>query len=146
MSLTLAVTRLTITTQAAERLLDAGEAAAHTMGKPMALAVVDESGVLKAFRRMDGAPLLSVEIAMDKAYTAASFGIPSHAWYDFIKEDDPLRLGIVKTNRLVIFGGGYPVQVDGTAVGAIGVSGGHYSDDMKVAEAALAALKSDPQT
>ena len=141
MALTLAVPRLTITAQAALRLLDAGEAAAHAMGKPMTLAVVDESGVLKAFRRMDGAPLLSVEIAMDKAYTAASFGMPSHAWYDFIKDDDPLRLGVVKTNRLVIFGGGYPVKVDGTTVGGIGVSGGHYSDDMKVAEAALAALE-----
>jgi uncharacterized protein GlcG (DUF336 family) len=86
---------------------------------------------------MDGAPLLSVEIAQNKAYTAAAFGLATHAWFDFIKGDEPLRLGIVHTERLVTFGGGFPIVVDGEVIGAIGVSGGHYTDDMKVAQAAL---------
>ena len=103
--------------------------------------LVDESGVLKGFSRMDGAAQLSVDIAQDKAYTAISFSMPTHAWFDFIKNDPPLLHGIVKTPRLVVFGGGYPVEIDGKIVGGIGVSGGHYSQDMKVAEAALAALK-----
>ena len=90
---------------------------------------------------MDGAAQLSVDIAQDKAYTAISFSMPTHAWFDFIKNDPPLLHGIVKTPRLVVFGGGYPVEIDGKIVGGIGVSGGHYSQDMKVAEAALAALK-----
>ena len=141
--MTIAITRRSISAETAERLLDAGEAAAHAHGKPMILAVVDESGVLKAFRRMDGAPLLSVEIAIDKAFTAVSFGMPSHAWFDFIKDDEPLRLGIVKTNRLVVFGGGYPVTHEGEVIGGVGVSGGHYSEDMKIAEAALAVLAKD---
>jgi uncharacterized protein GlcG (DUF336 family) len=105
--------------------------------KKMVVAVVDRGGELVTFRRMDGAPLLSVQIATDKAYTAIAFGMPSHQWYEFIKEDPPLRLGIVHTPRLVIFGGGYPITVDGQTVGAIGVSGGHYTEDMEVAEAAL---------
>jgi len=97
--------------------------------------------VLKALERMDGAPLISIQIAQDKAYTAVGFGIPSHAWHDFIKDDPPLAAGATTgIDRLVIFGGGFPITVDGAIVGAIGVSGGHYSEDAAVAEAALAAV------
>ena len=136
----LSTSKPSITLEAANLVLDAAQKAAQTMGTPMVVAVVDESGVQKAFRRMDGAPLLSVDIASDKAYTAVAFGLPSHAWFDFIKNDPPLLHGIVKTPRLVVFGGGYPIQIDGAVVGAIGVSGGHYEQDMVVAQAGLAAL------
>lgn len=135
------VSRTTISSDLAERLIEAGVKSAREVGVPVTIALVDDAGVLKAFRRMDGAALISVELAQDKAYTAVSFGMPSHAWYDFIKDDPPLLHGIVKTPRLVIFGGGYPVEVDGHLVGGIGVSGGHYAQDMKVAEGALSALK-----
>jgi uncharacterized protein GlcG (DUF336 family) len=127
----------TITAEFAQQLIDSAEKKAVTDGKPMVIAVVDREGTLKAYVRMDGAPLLSVEIAQNKAYTAAAFGLATHAWFDFIKGDEPLRLGIVHTERLVTFGGGFPIVVDGEVVGAIGVSGGHYTDDMAVAQAAL---------
>jgi uncharacterized protein GlcG (DUF336 family) len=130
-------TLATLSADTAGELLDAAAAKANEIGKPMVIAVVDPGGTLIALRRMDGAPLLSVGIAQDKAYTAISFGMPSHQWFDFIKEDDPLRVGIVHTPRLVVFGGGYPIMADGGMVGGIGLSGGHYSDDMQVAEAAL---------
>lgn len=135
-----ALSRLSITQAASDRLLEAASAKSREIGVPVAIAVVDESGTLKAFRRMDGAPLLAVEIATNKAYTAASFGIPTHGWHDFIKNDPPLLHGIVHTPRLVVFGGGYPVTEEGQTIGAIGISGGHYEQDMVVAEAALAAL------
>ena len=130
-----------VTTELAHRVLAAAEAKAGELGLPMVIAVCDESGVLKAFSRMDGAALLSVQIAQDKAYTAVGFGMPSHGWYDFIKDDGPLALGApTGIDRLVVFGGGYPIVVDDAVVGAIGVSGGHYSEDMQVAEAGLGAL------
>lgn len=129
-----------ITIEAAQRLVTAAEAKASTMGKPMCIAVVDSDGTLKAFSRMDGAPLLSVQIAQDKAYTAISFGMATHEWFDFIKNDPPLLHGIVKTERLIVFGGGYPIKTQEGIIGGIGVSGGHYSEDMEVAQAALAAL------
>lgn len=132
--------KATITSYAAQKVLEAAKAKAVAMNKPMIIAIVDDSGVLKAFERMDGAPLLSVGIAQDKAYTAVSFGMASHEWHEFIKNDPPLLDGIVKTDRLVVFGGGYPIFIEGELVGGIGVSGGHYSDDMQVAEAGLAAL------
>jgi len=129
-----------ITTEAAQRLIAAAEAKARDMGKPMSIAVVDGDGTLKAFHRMDGAPLLSVGISQDKAYTAISFGMATHEWFEFIKNDPPLLHGIVKTERLIVFGGGYPVQTQEGIIGGIGVSGGHYTDDMEVAKAGLAAL------
>jgi uncharacterized protein GlcG (DUF336 family) len=86
---------------------------------------------------MDGAPLLSVKLAQDKAYTAAAFGLSTDGWHEFIKDDEPLRLGIPPTERVVTFGGGYPITLDGELIGGIGASGGHYTQDMQVAAAAL---------
>ncbi|MEO8540097.1 MAG: heme-binding protein [bacterium] len=134
------VSKKSISAEAARKVIAGAEAKAVEMGAPMVIAVVDESGVLKAFSRMDGAPLLSVDIAKDKAYTAVAFGIPTHEWFNFIKDDPPLLHGITHTPRLIVFGGGYPLRVDGELIGAVGVSGGHYSHDMQVAEAGVAAL------
>lgn len=132
--------KASVSSELARRIIESAEAKANELGRPFVIAVVDESGVLKAFSRMDGAPLLSVQVAQDKAYTAAGFSMPTHAWHDFIKDDPPLANGApTAIDRLVVFGGGYPIQVDGRVVGGIGVSGGHYSDDMQVAEAGLAA-------
>lgn len=133
------VQKQSISADLARRIISAAEAKASEIGVPMNIAVVDESGVLKAFSRMDGAALLSVQISQDKAYTAVGFGMPTHGWYDFIKDDPPLATGAPSgIDRLVIFGGGYPITIDGAIVGAIGVSGGHYSQDQEVAEAGLA--------
>lgn len=128
-----------ITTAFAQQIVQHAVDQAVLANKAMAISIVDASGVLKAFVRMDGTPLLSVDISQNKAYTAAAFGIPTDQWYDFIKDDEPLKVGIVHTNRLVTYGGGYPIVVDGQAVGGIGLSGGHYSEDMAVAQAALKA-------
>jgi len=133
------ITKSSITAEAASDVLRAAQQKATEIGVPMVIAVVDESGVLKAFSRMDGAPLLSVEIAKNKAFSAAAYGIPTHAWFDFIKNDPPLLHGIVQTPRLIVFGGGYPLELNGV-IGAIGVSGGHYEQDMVVAEAGVSAL------
>jgi len=136
--------RASVSAALARRVIEGGVDYAIEIGKAFTIAVVDESGVLKAIERMDGAPLISVQIAQDKAYTAAGFGIPSHAWHDFIKDDPPLAAGApTGIDRLVVFGGGFPIMVDGALVGAVGVSGGHYSEDMQVAEAGLSAAGLD---
>src|SRR3954468_20141432 len=130
-----------ISTEAARRLIEAAEAKADELGKPFVIAVVGDDGVLKAFSRMDGAALLSVQVAQDKAYTAVGFGMPTSGSPDLTKRGAPRAPGApTGSERLVIFGGGYPIAVDGQVVGAIGVSGGHYSEDQQVAEAGLAAL------
>jgi len=129
-----------ITLEAAERMIKAAEAKAREMKIPMCIAVCDGDGTLKAFHRMDGGQLLSVQIAQDKAFTAISFGMATHEWYEFVKNDPPLLHGIIKTDRLIVFGGGYPIKTDSGIIGGIGVSGGHYSHDMEVAQAGLAGL------
>ncbi|GEL19721.1 GlcG/HbpS family heme-binding protein [Pseudonocardia asaccharolytica] len=135
------VSQPTISTDAAHRLIAAAEAKAAEIGVPMCIAVCDAGGNLKVFSRMDGAPLLSTQVAQDKAYTAAGFGMPTDGWHDFIKDDAPLAAGAVAgIQRLIIFGGGYPIKVDESVVGGIGVSGGHYTQDQEVAKAGLAAL------
>lgn len=130
-----------ITSEAAKKVIEASEAKAAEIGVPMVTVIVDGDGNLKALSRMDGAALLSVDIAQDKAYTAIAFGMATHEWYEFIKNDPPLLHGIVHTPRLIIFGGGYPIKKGDAIVGGIGVSGGHYSQDQECAEAALAAFE-----
>jgi uncharacterized protein GlcG (DUF336 family) len=131
-----------ITTELAHQMVAAAEKKAQEIGVPMVIAICDESGVLKAFSRMDGAALLSVQVAQDKAYTAIGFGMATDKWYDFIKDDPPLAAGAASgIDRLIVFGGGYPITKDGQIIGGIGVSGGHYTQDMEVAQAGLAVLK-----
>jgi uncharacterized protein GlcG (DUF336 family) len=135
--------RLSVTAELARAMIEAAETKAGEMGHPFVIAVVDDSGVLKAFSRMDGAALLSVQIAQDKAYTAAGFGLATDAWHDFVKDDAPLAMGAAPgIDRLIVFGGGYPIKICDAVVGAIGVSGGHYSQDMEVARAGLSAVSS----
>lgn len=131
-----------LTSEAAQRLLDEAERRARELDNPFTIAVVDESGVLKAFRRMDGAVLLSVQIATDKAYTAAGFGLTTATWGEMVRGDALLGLaGPSSIDRLVAIGGGVPVTVDGAVVGGIGVSGGTAEMDADVAQAAVAALE-----
>jgi len=130
-----------VSTELARAMIEAAEKQAAEMGHPFVIAIVDESGVLKAFSRMDGAALLSVQVAQDKAYTAIGFGMSTDAWHEFVKDDPPLAMGAATgIDRLIVFGGGYPITIGGAVVGGIGVSGGHYSQDMEVAKAGLSAV------
>ena len=121
-------------------MIAAAEAKAEEMKRSMVISICDEGGNLKAFSRMDGAPLLSVQLAQDKAWTSVSYGVSTDQWFEFIKNDPPLLHGIVNTPRLVVFGGGFPIKIEKQLVGGIGVSGGHWKEDMEVAQAGLKAL------
>jgi uncharacterized protein GlcG (DUF336 family) len=131
----------TLTYAGARTVVDAAAARAQALGVPTNIAVVDLSAGLLAFARLDGAPLLSGSIAQDKAYTVAAFnGVPTHAWFGLIEAEPALREGIVHRDRLVIFGGGVPVTVNGSLVGAVGVSGGTAEQDREIAEAGASAV------
>ena len=130
-----------ISSQAAVEVVVAAQRAAEASGQRSAIAVVDAAGHLCAFVRMDGAPVQAVQISQDKAYTAAGFGMPTAQWHEFMAQDAPLAAGApASIARFVSYGGGLPLVVDGQVVGGIGVSGGHWSEDTKVAEAGAAAL------
>lgn len=130
----------TVTLEAARRAVTACVERAKELGVEAAIAVVDQAGNLKAFARMDGAPLLSSRIAQDKAWTAAAFCLPTHQWWDLVKDEPPLLHGIVKTHRLIVFGGGVPLRSGDDVVGGIGVSGGSAEQDREIAEAGTAVI------
>jgi len=105
------------------------------------VAASDSAGHLLAFARMDRAPLLCIQIAQDKAYSVASFGgLPTGEWWRLLESEPALLHGIVKTDRLVVFGGGVPLVAEGRTVGGIGVSGGSSEQDVRIAAAGAGAL------
>lgn len=131
----------TLSLAGARAALDAALDAAAALGVPVNVSVCDAAGHEVAFARMDGAALLSADIARDKAYTVAAFlGIPTDRWFSMIENAPALREGIVHRDRLVIFAGGVPVTVEGAVVGAVGVSGGTAEQDAEIAAAGAAAL------
>lgn len=103
-------------------------------------AVVDRAGNLMAFLRMPGAFLHSIDIAIDKAYTAASFGFPTKAWMGAVGHDEGMKLGFSAQPRLIVFGGGLPIRLGEEWIGGIGVSGASEAQDEECARAGLAAI------
>jgi uncharacterized protein GlcG (DUF336 family) len=131
----------TLSLAAAQQVLAAAIAKAGELGKAFCLCVADPSGDPIAAARMDGAPRLSAQIAANKAWTVAQFnGMPTHVWWGAIENEPSLVHGITHTPRLIVFGGGVPVTVDGAVVGSVGVSGGSADEDRIVAEAGAAAV------
>ncbi|MDO9484145.1 MAG: heme-binding protein [Hydrogenophaga sp.] len=140
MSLALSVPSSVITASAASLACQAAIAHAEALGIRINVAVTDASGTLAAFLRMPHAFLHSIDIAIDKAYTAASFGFPTSQWPDILAGDEALRLGLPLRPRLVVFGGGLPIASNGVHLGGIGVSGGSAEQDEACARAGLQAL------
>ena len=129
---------------AAAAAVQAAVAHAERLGIRINVAVTDSAGVLAAFLRMPGAFLHSIDIAIDKAYTAASFGFPTSQWEAVLAGDENLRLGLAMRPRLVIFGGGLPIVEGGQRIGGIGVSGGSAEQDEACALAGLTAIGMTP--
>ncbi|MDQ0096257.1 GlcG/HbpS family heme-binding protein [Paeniglutamicibacter psychrophenolicus] len=125
----------------ARTIIAAAEARAAEIGQPMNIAVVDAGGNLVSHVRMDGAWLGSIDISINKAFTARAFDLPTK---DLADNSQPTQqfYGIHASNhgRIMIFAGGIPVTRDGVVVGAIGVSGGSGAQDQEVAEAGSTAL------
>jgi len=102
------------------------------------VAILDDGGSLKAFSRMDGAPIPTIEMAQNKAYTAL-LGVSTQDFFNFIQGDPSLLAGIPTLARMAAWGGGFPVKLNGEVIGAIGVSGAPtVQNDVDCARAALA--------
>lgn len=130
-----------ISLEQAQAVLDAAIAAAEEQGTRMDIAIVDAGGNLKAFARMDGAWLGSIDIAIKKARTARLFDMPTGNIGELSQPGGPLYGIEVSNEGLITFPGGMPLTAaDGTVIGAIGVSGSTVEDDHTVAEAGAAAL------
>jgi uncharacterized protein GlcG (DUF336 family) len=132
----------TLTLADARTLVAGAEKKAGELGVPYNVAVVDAGGGLISHVRMDGAWLGSIDIAIHKAWTARAFDLSTDDLSKMSQSGKPL-FGIDSTNhdKVVIFGGGIPIKIGDVAIGAVGASGGTVDQDIKVAEAAVAALK-----
>lgn len=122
----------------ARLLIRGAQKKAQAIKVPMVIAVTDESGNLIAMERMDGAKVLSVTLAVDKAMTAAVSKKGTHE-YNEASVPGNLTFGIYTSldGRFCIVGGGRPVALGPDVVGGIGVSGGAPEQDMAVAQAGI---------
>lgn len=128
-----------ITLEDAMKVINAAQKKAAAVGQPMNIAVADAGGNLVAHVRMDGAWLGSVDISINKAFTARAFDISTK---DLATQSQPggqfYGIHVSNGGRVMIFAGGIPLKRGGKVVGAIGVSGGSGEQDHAVAEAGAA--------
>jgi uncharacterized protein GlcG (DUF336 family) len=130
-----------ITTEDAERVLQASIRKARELGVSVCIAILDSGGHLKVFHRMDGAWRGVIDVAIRKARTSALFEMETQVLDNYSKAGADAH-GIELTNGLLVtFAGGIPLRVDGQIIGSIGVSGGQVAQDYAVAQSGEAALK-----
>ena len=129
------VSTATISLEAAQELLAEARRACAARGFAATIAITDSGGHLRAFERADSAPFLTVDVAIDKAWTAASFGMSTHQWNQYMAE--PAVAPLANHPRLMPVGGGMPIFHEGRLVGGIGISGGTSAQDHEAAEEAL---------
>jgi uncharacterized protein GlcG (DUF336 family) len=131
------VRKYSISSELAQKMVERAVAKARELGVSENVTIVDDGGNLKAFTRMDGAPILSIEMSQNKAYTAL-FGVSTQEFFDFIQGEPSLLAGIPTLARVAAWGGGFPIKVNGEIVGAIGLSGAPaVQNDVDCATAAL---------
>jgi len=135
--------RLSLTLEGARVVIEGAEKEAAEIGVPMDVAVVDDNGSLLAFSRMDGAKITSIQIAIDKAFTAAGARRATHEYWEMAQPGKP-AFGIFTAHqgRLMVVGGGLPIFVEGQIVGGVGCSSGTPEQDRRCAQAGIDMLLS----
>jgi uncharacterized protein GlcG (DUF336 family) len=127
-----------MTLDLALELIAAARAKAKEIGVPMVIAVVDAGGNLVAQQRMDDALLVSIDISLNKAYTAVAVKVPTHQLAPLVQPGAPLfGISLADRGRVIVFGGGFPLRRDHKIIGGIGVSGGSVEEDVICAAAAV---------
>lgn len=128
--------RRILTWNGAQEVLGRAAQQAGILKIPVCVAVVDRYGWLLAFARIGDAPLMSIHLAQDKAFSVAAFaGRPTHDWPQALNGDPVLTAGLSKMDRFSAIGGGVPIMRGRQLIGAVGVSGGTVEQDRAVAEA-----------
>ena len=131
-------TKPCLTAETARAVVEAAVAKAAAMGLAITVDVVDDGGVPKAMARMDGAPLVSVETAHLKAYSAAAIGMPTDDFFTAISGDASAVASFGTRPGLALIAGGVPLTADGAVIGGVGVAGAMTgAEDRAIAEAAV---------
>ena len=127
-----------VTLEQARGIVAAGRLEARRRNFMMAFAVVDPSGDLVAFEKMDGTQTASIDVATDKARSAAAFRRPTKAFADSVAAG---RVAVLSLKGVVAIEGGVPIVSGGRVIGALGVSGGTSEQDGEVAAVALQGVR-----
>jgi uncharacterized protein GlcG (DUF336 family) len=130
----------TLTLAEANVMLDAAQAKSEEIGIPEVICVADNAGYPIALRRLDGGKVTSVQIAQNKAFTAAGHRKPTHSYKNAVPGEEAFGIMTQHDGRFTIFVGGFPIFVEGQCVGSIAASGGNGEQDIAVCEAGIAAF------
>jgi glc operon protein GlcG len=132
----------TLSDERVAAILRGAEAKARELGVPSSVAVVDNHGNLRAFVRQEAAVLVTIAAAQRKAYTAAASGLATDQWQAMGGGDMGFFTAAASGfPGWLMLGGGVPIMVGGTLVGAVGVSGGQPDQDVEIAQAGAAAAE-----
>jgi uncharacterized protein GlcG (DUF336 family) len=134
------LSKQSISLDGANMIITASLAHARDMGVPVVAVVYDDSGVLKALQVMDGAPITSIQIAMDKGYTAATRRQSTEDIAGRFASSPTNAASFLAIPHMTLLSGGLPISINGAFVGAVGVSGGVGGQDAEIGNAGLAAL------
>lgn len=134
------LTYQTLSLDEAQLMLDAAQKKAEELGVPQVLCVADMAGYPIALRRLDGGKVTSVQIAMNKAFTAAGHRKPTHHYKNALPGEEAFGIFTQHDGRFTVFVGGLPIVLDGKVIGGIAASGGNGEQDVACCEAGIAAL------
>lgn len=130
----------TLTLEEAELILDAAQKKAEEIKVPEVVCVSDNAGYPIALRRLNGGKVTSVQIAINKAFTAAGHRKPTHHYKNAVPGEEAFGIFTQHDGRFTVFVGGFPIFVDGQCVGSVSASGGNGEQDIAVCEAGIAAF------
>jgi len=133
--------RKDVSLETATKAVSAAQKKADELGVPMSVVIVDTAGRIVLHSTMDGTMPAAIEIALAKATTTASTRMSTMDFYEFAKQHPHLMETIPHIPGICMIGGGLPIMDHDAMVGAIGVSGGLYLQDIECAKAGLQALK-----
>lgn len=129
-----------ISLELASHLADLAVEEAINMGVKIHVNVVDTAGNVVVYKRMPGVPLPAREFSEQKAYTAANFKMPTSKWKTALAEKPFVANGLAQHDKVALFGGGAPIEIDGAVIGAIGVAGALEEQDVEIADKVVASI------
>lgn len=131
-----------LTDEATEIIISSVLKKASDLERKVCISVYGSQGTELAYFKMTKAPELCSQIARDKAYTSACFGVATTDWQEILKnEDERVLSGLSQVKGFMTFGGGIPILVDGELIGGVGVSGASENEDVMCAQAGVDAFE-----
>lgn len=135
MSKTIPLPSLTLET--ANELAHSAIETAKDMGVKIHVHVTDHAGDLLAYQRMIGAPLQARQMCEKKACTAANFKVPTDQWAAKVSKKPNVAAGLAQHEKIALIGGGFPIVIDGSTVGAIGIAGALEEQDIQIGKSVI---------